>query len=216
MTWEPVEHGKWGSGVYVRDGLLTPEYSRDYAGWLVGGTVRNDALTGSADRRLGIFSLHAPSRGTYHRAVHAMLDELAHRLAGCDLVLGGDFNMTIAHSRPGDERPASADDRAVIDRLDGEFGLVNCWRHANPSALLVQTLRWGPRPAVAYHCDAIFVPRRWASGLRACVCCCNDDWCGVSDHFPIVADFCFNDPIADQTADRNAAKSPASSGLKGD
>src|SRR5262249_56764854 len=112
-----------------------------------------------SDWSLRAFSVHAPLRGSYHRAVGEILDMIAAYAGGGGLVIGGDFNIGIGERHPSERRTTSAADRAIQRRLREEFGLLNCWEAANPGVPLAQTLRWSNAPDVPYHCDGLFVPR---------------------------------------------------------
>ena len=103
-------------------------------------------------------------------------------------MIGGDFNLTVSDAG-GSDRAVSKADLSVQARLADEFGLVNCWRAANPGVPPCQTLRWARDPSAAYHCDGLFVPRAWADRLRSCVVLSGPAWDGLSDHNPVVACF---------------------------
>ena len=83
---------------------------------------------------------------------------------GRDLIIGGDFNLTIS-SRHSFEKPESKAVTAIQRRLRDELGLMNCWKYCNPDVPLAQTLRWTGDRTVNYHCDGIFVPRSWRDRL---------------------------------------------------
>ena len=81
------------------------------------------------------FSVHAPSKGeAYWKQVNKLLDEIKKVAAGREVVIGGDFNLTVSHW-PGPERPTCKQDLAIQARLAEEFGLLNCWQAANPDQL---------------------------------------------------------------------------------
>jgi endonuclease/exonuclease/phosphatase family metal-dependent hydrolase len=40
-----------------------------------------------------------------------------------------------------------------------------------------------------YHCDGLFVPASWAAALRGCAVLEAEQWCALSDHNPVTADF---------------------------
>ena len=138
---------------------------------------------------LRAFSVHAPVRGSYHRAVNEILDMIAAHVGRGDLVIGGDFNVGIGERQASEDRTTSAADRAIQRRLRDEFGLANCWQEANPGRPLAQTLRWSNAPAVPYHCDGLFVPRSWLPRLRSCEVVSSPEWDSLSDHNPVVARF---------------------------
>jgi hypothetical protein len=188
-VWQMVGRNGWGSAVYVRSGLVTPVAVPGFAGWVVGAEVREAAwLAGPGDPPLA-FSVHAPSRDkSYAAEVNRLLDEIGRVACGRELVIGGDFNLTVSHWC-GAERPVPKCDLAIQARLADEFGLVNCWQAANPDRPLAQTLRWTSNPATPYHCDGLFVPRTWAPRLVSCEVLAGEDWNALSDHNPVVACF---------------------------
>ena len=135
------------------------------------------------------FSVHAPSKGdAYWKQVNKLLDAIKKVAAGREVILGGDFNLTVSHW-PGPERPTGKQDLAIQARLAEEFGLLNCWQAANPDQPLQQTLRWTGDRTVPYHCDGIFVPKGWGDRLESCVVLAGDEWDHLSDHNPVVARF---------------------------
>jgi endonuclease/exonuclease/phosphatase family metal-dependent hydrolase len=152
--------------------------------------MRFDAPLGN--ERFRIVSLHTPppSVGSYVTEVQRMLDVVA--LLGKDvpLILGGDFNMTVGVRQPDETLTNRKGEIAVLERLENEFGLLNCWQTANPDLPLAQTLRWMFREdSKPYHCDGLFVPAAWCSRLTSCVVHATEEWHGRSDHYPVVATF---------------------------
>ena len=117
-----------------------------------------------------------------------MLDEIAKIAEGNEIIIGGDFNLAVSNWL-GSERAASKQDLAIQSRLNDEFGLVNCWQEANPDQQPQQTLRWTKDRTTPYHCDGIFVPKRWKDRLQGCVVLSGEDWNQLSDHNPVVATF---------------------------
>ena len=107
-----------------------------------------------------------------------------------EIVIGGDFNLTVSERHDAEERTTSNADRKIQTRLKDEFGLINCWQLANPDKPLSQTLRWGSKKEVPYHCDGIFVPKAWEDSLTSCEVISGDLWDGLSDHNPALAEFC--------------------------
>jgi endonuclease/exonuclease/phosphatase family metal-dependent hydrolase len=120
--------------------------------------------------------------------VNRLLDRIRKVAAGREVVIGGDFNVTVSHW-PGPERPTGRQDLAIQARLADEFGLLNCWQATNPDQPLPQTLRWTGDRAIPYHCDGIFVPKAWQDRLQSCVVLAGGDWERLSDHNPVVAQF---------------------------
>ena len=187
-AWERAGSNGWGSAVFSRTGAVKPVAVPDFAGWIVGAEITGATWQAGADPLLA-FSVHAPSRGeSYQRQVNRLLDEIKKVAAGREVVIGGDFNVTVSHV-PGCGRPACKGERAIQARLADEFGLVNCWQAANPGRPPDQTLRWSGDRIVLYHCDGIFVPKGWGDRLESCVVLAGDEWNCLSDHNPVVARF---------------------------
>jgi endonuclease/exonuclease/phosphatase family metal-dependent hydrolase len=189
-AWEMAEKNGWGSGVFSRSGSVKPVAVPNFPGWVVGAEISGASWqAGIADPLLS-FSVHAPSRGeAYWKQVNKLLDEVKKVAAGREVVIGGDFNLTVG-KWAGPERPTGKRDLAIQARLAEEFGLLNCWQAANPDRPLCQTLRWTGNRATPYHCDGIFVPRSWKDRLQSCVVLAGEEWDRLSDHNPVVA--CFN------------------------
>lgn len=188
-AWEMVENSGWGSAVFTRTGSVKQVAVPDFAGWVVGAEISGASWqVGVADPLL-VFSVHAPSRGeAYWKQVNKRLDEIKKLAAGREIVIGGDFNLTVSHW-PGPERPTCKQDLAIQARLADEFGLVNCWQTMNPDRPLCQTLRWTGDRTIPYHCDGIVVPKVWKHRLVSCVVLAGEEWDGLSDHNPVVAQF---------------------------
>ena len=189
VAWRAVEGRRWGSAVYVGRGDTSPLELPNFHGHVVGVAVVGADRPGRENVPLSIYSLHAPNRGSYHRAVNEILDMLAPFAGRGEIVIGGDFNVGVGERHDSEDRTTSVADRAIQRRLRDEFGLINCWQEANPDRPLAQTLRWSNAPAVPYHCDGLFVPRTWLPQLRACEVVCSSEWDGLSDHNPVVARF---------------------------
>ncbi len=185
LLWAPVEHGKWGTA------LLLPRRPRrllpipGFEGWVVGAEV-----TGWPRRQpLHVYSVHMPARRiSYLREANAMLDGIATLSAGADSVIGGDFNLTVAHRAPGDWRTNSRGEQRFLERTEDELGLVNAWRATHPEAPLPQTLRWTRDPVTPYHCDEILVPGRWTSSIASAEVHAGEEWERLSDHNPVSAE----------------------------
>ncbi len=184
--WRSAGSSRWGSAVLVRAAKLLPIDVPQYDGWVVGGEV-----TGArwSEVPVRVFSIHGPAgeRG-YIRTMHEILDRIVRLRGDADLVLGGDFNVAVGRRVAGHPRPLSRAENELLDRVEGELGLLTCWQTANPGRPLAQTLRWGPNPKTAYHCDGIFVPRSWAPRLAACRVVRGSRWTQLSDHNPVVAE----------------------------
>jgi hypothetical protein len=176
-----------------------------FRGWVVGAEVTGAAWQPDPDEPLSVFSVHAPSgRGSYAKVVNALLDKIRRLAKGRELVLGGDFNLTVGIGcQTG--RPVRKASLAIQARLADEFGLVNCWQVMNPGRPLPQTLRWTSNPTVPYHCDGIFVPKAWASRLIACDVLAGGDWDRLSDHNPVIAPLGEHGPVK-KTRARSASE----------
>lgn len=191
-VWSPV-NSTWGSAVYVKAEVPRQLELPEYRGWVVGVEVSGADWLPLQGRALRIFSLHAPTgQGGYASVVNAILDMVGKQRAGCDIVVGGDFNLTVSERQPSEERRNKKCNLEIQARLRDEFGLVNCWQTTNPGTPLAQTLRWIKDPSQPYHCDGIFVPASWSEGLKSCEVLSGREWDEVSDHNPVVAEFAWN------------------------
>ncbi len=182
----------WGSAVLVRGAVRNCLHLPGFDGWVAGAEM--DAPAKVADGQpLRVFSLHAPTRpGTsYVALVNEALDAIRPHAEGAQVIIGGDFNLAISEARAGTDRKPTKPEKAIHQRLRDELGLVNCWRLANPTAPLAQTLRWSRNPTIAFHIDGLFVPLGWSRHLRGCSVIAGDEWQRLSDHNPVVAEFDF-------------------------
>jgi exonuclease III len=188
-VWEMVEQNGWGSAVYSRSGSLRPVSVAGFSGWVVGAEITGASWQSNHRHPLLAFSIHAPVfKGSYSKPVNKILDEIS-RIAGRrEIIIGGDFNLTVSNWT-GSERPVSKQDLAIQARLADEFGLLNCWQQANPNQPLHQTLRWTGNRTIPYHCDGLFVPKAWTARLRSCSVLAGDEWSRLSDHNPVLACF---------------------------
>ncbi len=188
FAWRQVEGRRWGSAVYSRRGETSLVELPEFHGHVVGLEIAEADWPGGRGP-LRAFSVHAPYRGSYQRTVNQILDMIAEHADGFDLVIGGDFNLTISPRLVSEGRRTRLAHHAIHRRFLDEFGLVNCWQEANPDRPLAQTLRWSNAPEIPYHCDGLFVPRSWADRLRTCEVVSSPDWDRLSDHNPVVARF---------------------------
>jgi exonuclease III len=187
--WEAVEGRQWGSGIYSASGTLTPVRVPDFDGWVVGAEVHDAEWLQDAATPLLVFSVHAPKReSTYSAQVNRILDEIGKLRSGRDVIIGGDFNLTVSE-RHESEKPTDKINLEIQRRLRDEFGLLNCWQEANPGIALHQTLRWSKDQLSPYHCDGLFVPSSWRERLRSCQVLCGEEWNEMSDHNPLIAHF---------------------------
>jgi endonuclease/exonuclease/phosphatase family metal-dependent hydrolase len=188
-AWRRVGRHGWGSAVFSRTGSVRAVGVPGFAGWVVGAEVSGASWQAGAAGPLLAFSVHAPSKGqSYQWQVNRLLDRIGKLARGREVVIGGDFNVTVSHV-PGCGRPAGEGELAIHARLADEFGLVNCWLAANPGRPPDQTLRWTGNRATPYHCDGIFVPKSWTDRLQSCVVLAGDEWDRLSDHNPVIAEF---------------------------
>src|SRR5262249_7323585 len=178
---------RWGSAVLVRDARATPLAIRGFGGWGVGVEVQRAAW--ATTRPLRVFSIHCPAgeRG-YVRTMHQLLDRIARRRDGADLVLGGDFNVVVGYRQPGERIPVSRGEREILERLAGEFDLISCWQAAHPRPRPPPTPRGCAGPRGPCHCDGIFVPAAWSGRLASCRVATGSRWTALSDHNPVVAE----------------------------
>src|SRR5262245_41381251 len=119
-AWQRAGRNIWGSAVFSTTGTVRPVRLPGYAGWVVGAEVSGaDWQPGLPDPLL-VFSVHTPSRGqSYHRQVNRLLDRIR-RVARCrEVVIGGDFNLTVS-PWPGPDRPTCIHDLAIQARLADE------------------------------------------------------------------------------------------------
>jgi endonuclease/exonuclease/phosphatase family metal-dependent hydrolase len=193
-VWSPVESKgktlKWGSGAYFPSHGPQPINLPNFTGWVVGGEIAEFRCPDGNVRRLRAFSLHAPSGvGTYQKVVNAILDMLLDQRDDCEVIIGGDFNLSVSERHESEERVTTKADLKIQTRLCEEFGLINCWQTANKDQPLPQTLRWVSDRTVPYHCDGLFVPASWAQYLQSCSVLSSPKWDDLSDHNPVVAEF---------------------------
>jgi exonuclease III len=195
VIWHPTG-SEWGSAILSTRHELDPfQIPKEFEGWVVGGKIADFSIGGSP-RPLNVFSVHTPSPGPYEKKVHDILDYIQEitRDSDCDLIIGGDFNITTAvrHPTEGLENEGLKNTKvelAIIDRLRKKFGLINSWQAVHPNRSLPQTLRWTGNKNEPYHCDGIFIPHSWLRHLESCEVVATDGWSEMSDHNPIVATF---------------------------
>lgn len=196
--WAKVPSGRWGSGLWVRGGSLTPlPVPEPYTGRVVAAVVEGRAWPGIGVAPVVAFSIHAPTRkgSSYIKEVGLILDFVAAMSSGLPLILAGDFNVVVGLREPGQPIPVTRGERALLQRLSEEFGLAPCWQTAHPGEPLARTLRWlRHNDSPPYHCDGIFVPAAWASALENCTVLEGEEWFALSDHNPVVATLAFDPP----------------------
>ena len=70
-----------------------------------------------------VFSVHAPTgQGTYHKVVNQILDEVSRTANGRDVIIGGDFNLTISPRHPS-EKPDLESGYRHPDETPGRVGI---------------------------------------------------------------------------------------------
>lgn len=185
MRWVKVKDNSWGNAVFVRSGRVTPILVPEFEGSVVGVEVDGLAWPAKQGQKLRIFSIHAPA--PYKPSVNRMLDWISSLPPDSDLIIGGDFNLTVGVRHPSEKQQDQ--DLWLLERLRKEFGLMSCWQAANPNRNLAQTLRWNRDKTTAYHCDGIFVPANWYRYLDKCEVLASPVWEELSDHNPVIATF---------------------------
>lgn len=185
VHWTRVENKAWGSAIFVKSGSLVPIVIPEFSGYLVGVELDEFDWSATLKRSLLVFSIHAPA--PYKKMVNQILDFIASLPRDCELIIGGDFNLTTGIRHPSE--PLQGDNRWFLERLRKEFNLLNCWQTANPNRDLPQTLRWSGDQTKPYHCDGIFAPACWYRHLEECNVLSAPPWDRLSDHNPVVAVF---------------------------
>jgi len=188
FLWEAVPDGNWGSVVASPRLALRKIDVPSLTGWVSGTICKENPLGGN--KPLVVFSLHTPTPGNYEKNTLAMLDAVAiamKDLPPCDLIIGGDLNVTTALRHPDEELKNSKGELKILERLRLEFGLLNAWQSANPNSKLPQTLRWSGNKSAAYHCDGLFIPEHRVGQLSHITIGNSEDWASWSDHNPIAA-----------------------------
>ena len=185
--WRRASRRGWGTGVFLAHGKIRPIAVRGFAGWVVGGEVEQEGWP-SRRRPLRVFSIHcqAGDHG-YMRSLGAIIDRLARIGEGADLVVGGDLNVVVGYRGPDEPVRMVPGERLLLDRMARELGLVACWQAKHPGKPLEQTLRWTGDRTMPYHCDGIFVPRRWVARLESAEVIQGPEWDRLSDHNPVLA-----------------------------
>lgn len=194
--WAAVPGGRWGSGLWVRDGHLTPmEVPEAFTGRVVAAVIDGCAWPGMGVASVVALSIHAPTRkgSSYIKEVGRILDFASGLAEGRPLILAGDFNVAVGLRQPEHLLSNTRGERMLIGRLREEFGLVPCWQTAHPDEPLARTLRWLRRSdSLPYHCDGIFIPAAWAGALQDCTVLEGEEWRRLSDHNPVVATLAFD------------------------
>jgi endonuclease/exonuclease/phosphatase family metal-dependent hydrolase len=193
LLWAAVPGVKWGSGLWVRDGHLTPlDVPEDFTGRVAASVVEGREWPGAGVVPVMAFSIHAPTRkgSSYIKEVGRILDFARVLAEGRSMILAGDFNVVVGMRESGQVPAVSKGEKALLERLRDEFCMIPCWQTAHPGERLARTLRWMYRAdSLPYHCDGLFVPAEWAPALENCSALESEEWCALSDHNPVVASF---------------------------
>ena len=196
--WTSVRNGRWGSGLWVRNGCLTPlAVPEAFTGRVVAAIVEGCAWPGAGISPVIAFSIHAPTRkgSSYLKEVGRILDFAGESAEGIPLILAGDFNVAVGQRQPGQTLSTTRGEQRLLERLRDEFSLLPCWQTAHPNEPLARTLRWLHRSdSLPYHCDGIFIPASWTSALQSCSVLEGDEWHTLSDHNPVIATLSFDHP----------------------
>lgn len=193
-VWSPAQNAtgsrSWGSGVYFESYSPVTLPLPNYRGWVTGAEVLDFVTPTGRTEPLRAFSLHAPTgMGSYPSIVNRILDMLLEYRQGCQIVIGGDFNLSVSEPRKTGDRKVTAAETKIQRRIREEFGLINCWQTANAEATPAQTLRWTRDPTIPFHCDGLFAPAEWSRSLCSCVVHAGERWDSLSDHNPVMAEF---------------------------
>jgi exonuclease III len=196
--WAAVPGGRWGSGLWARDGHLTSlAVPQDFTGRVVAAVIEGREWPCSGTSPVVAISIHAPTRkgSSYVKEVGRILDFAVTLAGGLPLILAGDFNVAVGLREPGQPIGITPGERALLQRLREELGLVPCWQTAHPGEPLARTLRWmRRRDSLPYHCDGLFVPADWSSAIRGCTVLEDEEWRTLSDHNPVVATLALDAP----------------------
>ena len=189
ILWQQASAKGWGTAIYARGADVTAMDIPQFGGRVVGA----DVTLRRSKRRVRVFSIHCPAgTGGYVRVMNRILDTLAPYVHDIDVVIGGDLNVATAYRPADDVVRMSNGERALLDRIRDEFGLMSTWQAANPDRPLAQTLRWQANPSTPYHCDGIFIPTAWAHALQRCDVHTDETWHALSDHNPMCCDIVLN------------------------
>lgn len=182
-TWQAVSHGRWGSGVHVTNGEVTPIPVEGFDGWVVGGEWMSP--TGP----VLVWSVHLPPvDGSYLKCANQVLDALRPLAGSAPMILAGDWKLTVGVRQPDEPLQNRPGELQLLDRLREKFGLVSAWQAVHPEDWLPQTLRWARDPTPPYHCDGLFLPQEWCSRIRSAEVLTGEPWLSLSDHFPFVVE----------------------------
>ena len=189
--WAAVPHGRWGSALWVRGGSVIPlPVPEDFTGRVTAAVIEGHNWPGIGAAPVVALSIHAPTRkgSSYIKEVARILDFASDLAEGRPLILAGDFNVVVGMRKPEHAIAVTRGERALLERLQNELGLIPCWQTAHPGEPLARTLRWMHRiDSPPYHCDGVFIPAAWGSALLSCTVLEGEEWYALSDHNPVVA-----------------------------
>lgn len=190
--WGKAGTNYWGSAIYARHGTLTPlPLPSDLGGWITAAEV-DDLPWRPAKEPLRVFNIHTPTRENrnYIGEVHRIIDVITSMAEGYDVIIGGDFNMTVSARHEAEPRKNTVQEGEIHRRLRRELGLINCWQALHPNQALPQTYRHQfQADSAPYHLDGLFIPASWYRYLDTCDVLNVEPWVGRSDHFPVTANF---------------------------
>lgn len=158
-VWEMIEQNKWGSAVFSRSGSVKPITVAGFSGWVVGAEIEGASWHAGICDSILAFSIHAPVfKGSYSKPVNKILDEIS-RIAGRrEIIIGGDFNLTVSNWT-GSERPVSKQDLAIQARLADEFGYSTAGKKRIPTNPC--TRRFGGPEIAPSRATAMAFSCRW-------------------------------------------------------
>ena len=185
-VWHPTRLGGWGSAIMVDATLpihADPVPLPGFEGWIVKARILALGLD------IDLYSLHTPTvkNRSYTVVALGMLRALAPALAGRNVILGGDWNLTLSEPfLQADHATVPQESALVRAYLTKELGLVNAWRHHHPQRALDRTLRYqfkaDSRP---FHIDGFMVSPSLVPHIQSCHILEDDIWLD-SDHNPVV------------------------------
>jgi exodeoxyribonuclease III len=146
-------------------------------------------VTGGADfHLLAVWAMSHPNpKLSYVGQLALAIQRYQSFLAGAETVVVGDFNS----NRQWDHKPRIGNHSWVVGALErlGLVSLYHAWSGEAQGAETAKTLFLYRRLEPSYHIDYCFAPRRWLERLQAFAVGEYDQWCGLSDHMPLFAEF---------------------------
>ena len=111
-VWAPASNAngnrKWGSGAYIPNCSANPIRLPKFNGWVVGAEIVGWKESPANSEKTLFFSLHAPGHmGSYQKVVNEILDCLLTFREDAEIVVGGDFNLTVSERHESEERKTS-------------------------------------------------------------------------------------------------------------